>query len=163
MSSFDLNAIPMASIERVEILKDGASSIYGSDAVAGVVNIITKKDDGATFEAFFSSPVESGGEQTRLSASWGKTFDRGRFRATADYNKIDILQRRDRDFFDCEEDYTFDPVTGERADLIDPRTGSYLCNDLPWGHVWVYDYAESFADGTTVLIPPRVTDRNCFS
>jgi iron complex outermembrane receptor protein len=153
VSAFDLNAIPMAAIERVEILKDGASSIYGSDAVAGVVNIITKKDDGATFEAFFSSPVESGGEQTRLSASWGKTFDRGRFRATADYNKIEILQRRDRDFFDCEEDYTFDPVTGERADLIDPRTGSYLCADLPWGHVWVYDYAESFADGTTNVGP----------
>jgi len=48
VSSFDLNVIPLAAIERVEILKDGASSIYGSDAVAGVVNIITKKGDGGT-------------------------------------------------------------------------------------------------------------------
>lgn len=155
VSSFDLNAIPMTAIERVEILKDGASSIYGSDAVAGVVNIITKKDDGAEFDAFYSAPEQSGGEQTRLSGSWGKTFERGRVRATADYNKIEIMQRRDREFFACEEDYTFDPETGERADLIDPRTGQFLCNDLPWGHVWVYDYAAEVGDGTTnVGVPP---------
>jgi len=149
VSSFDLNAIPMTTIERVEILKDGASSIYGSDAVAGVVNIITRKDDGAEFDAFYSAPENSGGEEMRLSGSWGKSFERGRMRVTADYSKTEIMQRRDRDFFACEEDYTFDPETGERADLIDPRTGNYLCNDLPWGHVWVYDYAADVGDGTT--------------
>lgn len=156
VSSFDLNAIPMSAIDRVEVLKDGASSIYGSDAVAGVVNIITRQDDGGAFDAYFSAPQQSGGEQMRLSGSWGKTFERGRVRVTADYNKIDIMQRRDRDFFACEEDYTFDPATGERADLIDPRTGQYLCNDLPWGHVWVYDYAADVGgagDGTTNVGP----------
>lgn len=153
VSSFDLNAIPMTAIERVEILKDGASSIYGSDAVAGVVNIITKKDDGAEFDAFYSAPQETGGEQMRLSGSWGKTFERGRMRVTADYNKVDIMQRRDRDFFNCEEHFVFDPQTGQRADLIDPRTGSFLCDDLPWGHVWVYDYAADVGDGTTNVGP----------
>jgi iron complex outermembrane receptor protein len=154
VSAFDLNAIPLSAVERVEVLKDGASSIYGSDAVAGVINIITKKTEGFGFEAFVSQPTESGGEQTRINGSWGKAFDRGYFRATADYNKTQILQRQDRDFFDCEEEYIFDLETGERADLIDPRTGTYHCNDLPWGHVWVYDYAESFADGTTNVGPP---------
>jgi len=157
VSGFDLNAIPLAAVERVEVLKDGASSIYGSDAVAGVVNIITKKTDGATFEAFVAQPNDSGGEQNRISGSWGKEFDRGYFRATVDYNKTEILQRRDRDYFNCEEDYTFDVDTGERADLIDPRTGNYLCNDLPWGHVWVYDYAAyvgGAGDGTTNVGPP---------
>jgi outer membrane cobalamin receptor len=57
VSSFDLNNIPLAAIERVEILKDGASSIYGSDAVAGVVNIITKKDDGGAVDVFYSAPT----------------------------------------------------------------------------------------------------------
>lgn len=157
VSGFDLNAIPLAAVERVEVLKDGASSIYGSDAVAGVVNIITKKTDGATFEAFIAQPDDSGGEQSRISGSWGKDFDRGYFRATVDYNKTEILQRNDRDYFNCEEDYTFDTTTGERADLIDPRTGNYLCNDLPWGHVWVYDYAAyvgGAGDGTTNVGPP---------
>ena len=157
VSAFDLNAIPLSAVDRVEVLKDGASSIYGSDAVAGVVNIITKKTDGGSFEAFVGQPTESGGEQKRFSGSWGKELDRGYFRATVDYNKTEILQRRDRDFFNCEEDYTFDIDTGERADLIDPRTGTYLCNDLPWGHVWVYDYAAyvgGAGDGTTNVGPP---------
>ena len=43
-SSVDLNTIPVAMIKSIEILKDGASAVYGSDAIAGVVNIITKKD-----------------------------------------------------------------------------------------------------------------------
>ena len=154
VSAFDLGGIPLSAVERVEVLKDGASSIYGSDAVAGVVNIITKKTSGATFDAFVSAPSQSGGEQTRLSGSWGKELSRGYFRATVDYSKTEIMARKDRDFFNCEEDYTFDVNTGARADLIDPRTGRPLCNDLPWGHVWVYDYAPSFGDGTTNVGPP---------
>jgi len=59
-SSFDLNILPLAALERVEILKDGASSVYGSDAVAGVVNFITKKGDGATVDVYVSQPSESG-------------------------------------------------------------------------------------------------------
>ena len=112
VSSFDLNAIPLASIERVELLKDGASSIYGSDAVAGVVNIITRKDEGGTLDAYYTAPEESGGEQLRLSGSWGKQYDRGYFRATADYNKSEILKRGDRDYFKCDEDYVFELGSG---------------------------------------------------
>ena len=44
VSAFDLNVLPQSIVERVDILKDGASSIYGSDAIAGVVNLITKRD-----------------------------------------------------------------------------------------------------------------------
>ena len=140
-SSFDLNVLPLAAVQRVEILKDGASSIYGSDAVAGVVNIITKKQDGATFDAFVSLPGDSGGEESRITASWGKAFDRGNFRVTADYNKRDHLRRGDRDYFSCGNEFIFDQQTGERADNVDPRTGEFHCDDLTWGHVWVYDYA----------------------
>lgn len=140
VSSFDLGVLPLATIERVEVLKDGASSIYGSDAVAGVVNFITRKDDGGTFDIYTSAPGESGGAQTRISASWGKSFDRGSFRVTADYNKRDELTRGDRDYFECGNQYIFDQTTGERADAIDPRTGDFRCQDLTWGHIWIYDY-----------------------
>ena len=154
VSSFDLNVIPLGAIDRIEVLKDGASSIYGSDAVAGVVNIITKKTDGGTLDAFYSAPEQSGGEQLRVNGSWGKKFDRGYFRATADYNRQDILKRGERDFFKCDEDYVFEPGTNlsARADLIDPRTGEFFCDGLTWGHVWVYDYADfvgGAGDGTT--------------
>lgn len=139
-SSFDLNVLPLAALERVEILKDGASSIYGSDAVAGVVNFITKKGDGGTVDVYTSLPGDSGGEEFRVSASWGKEFDRGYFRVTGDYFEETELARGDRDYFNCGEQYIFDPDTGQRRDTIDPRTGSPRCNDLAWGHVWLYDY-----------------------
>ena len=141
VSSFDLNVLPLTTIERVEILKDGASSIYGSDAIAGVVNIITRKDDGVSIDAFVSAPVDGGGEETRLSVSYGKSGSRGSFRVTADYNKQDELKRGERDYFKCGNQYIFDVNTGARMDVTDPRTGEFGCEDLTWGHVWIYDYA----------------------
>jgi len=150
VSSFDLNILPLATVERIEILKDGASSIYGSDAVAGVVNIITRKDDGGMIDAFVSQPNESGGEESRLTATWGKTFDRGSFRVTADYHKQDELARGERDYFSCGNQYMFDQTTGERADTVDPRTGEFSCNDSIWGHIWLYNYgAENLPSGPT--------------
>jgi iron complex outermembrane receptor protein len=141
VSSFDLNVLPLATIERVEILKDGASSIYGSDAVAGVVNIITRKDDGGTIDGFVSQPSDSGGEESRLSLSYGRSLGRGNFRVTADYSKREHLRRGERDYFTCGNQYIFDLNTGDRADITDPRTGERWCEDLTWGHVWIYDYA----------------------
>src|SRR5205809_5224459 len=59
VSSFDLNVLPQSIISRVDILKTGASSIYGSDAVAGVVNLITKTDfDGIQVDAFGNFPIK---------------------------------------------------------------------------------------------------------
>ncbi|KDA02898.1 TonB-dependent receptor domain-containing protein [Hyphomonas oceanitis] len=139
VSAFDLNAIPLSAVESVEILKDGASSVYGSDAVAGVVNIITKKDDGLDLDFFVSAPENSGGEQLQGSATWGKTFERGHAMLSFDYYKQEELARGDRDYYKCGEDYYFNS-DGSRADVIDPRTGNARCNDLAWGHIWVYDY-----------------------
>jgi len=142
VSSFDLNVIPQSSIERIEILKDGASSIYGSDAVAGVVNIITKTNrDGWEFEAFASQPFEDGGESYRFNGSWGKTFDRGYISASADYYFQAEQKIGDRDYTNCTTQYTRSGATGQRNDLIDPRTGKFACRDTLWGHLWLYDYS----------------------
>lgn len=141
VTSFDLNILPLAALDRVEVLKDGASSIYGSEAIGGVVNYITKKGDGGSIDAYTSQPSDSGGEETRISASWGKSFDRGHFRVTADYYKQDNLAKGDRDYYDCTEDYIFSTDTGERRDAIDPRTGKPSCSNLTWGHIWIYDYS----------------------
>lgn len=139
VNSFDLGSIPLVGIERVDILKDGASSVYGSDAIAGVINYITDKSDGGEIDLFTSVPEEGGGEVFRGSATWGKTFDRGRFRITGDYIKEEELVRADRDYLDCDTDYTFtDATLSTRADVIDPRTGTPQCSGSPWGHVWVY-------------------------
>ena len=141
VSSFDLNVLPLSTIERVEILKDGASSIYGSDAVAGVINIITRKDDESSFNMFTSQPTKSGGESSALDFSWAQTSGKFYSRVTGSYSRDSELKQGQRDYFSCGEEYVFDQETGERADLIDPRTGKPHCDNDIWGHVWVYDYS----------------------
>lgn len=139
VSSFDLNVLPASIAGSVEILKTGASSVYGSDAVAGVVNIKTKTDvDGLEVNLNTSVPFDSGGEEYRANAVWGKTFSRGHIMLAADYTHVKELNRGDRSYLACPEAYTF-REDGSRADLIDPRTGKPKCEDLPWGHVWTYD------------------------
>jgi iron complex outermembrane receptor protein len=75
----DLSTIPSSIIDHVEILQDGASAIYGSDAIAGVVNIITKKNfDGLQVDAYGSMYSPGSSDKTnQLSLTGGKTFDRG--------------------------------------------------------------------------------------
>lgn len=140
VSSFDLNVLPLSAIDRVEILKDGASSLYGSDAVAGVINIITKKGDDSSINVSASQPMDSGGQAMSIDATFGRTFSRGSFRVLGDYKVQKELAKGQRDYFSCGQRYVFDHATGERKDNIDPRTGNYHCNDLLWGHVWLYDY-----------------------
>jgi iron complex outermembrane receptor protein len=149
VSSFDLNVLPQSIAENIQILKTGASSVYGSDAVAGVVNIITKTEtDGIELDMSASAPFDSGGEQYRISGIWGKKFDRGHVLVAADYFKQNELARGHRRYLDCPEAYVFDPETGDRADLVDPRTGNFKCEDLRWGHVWTYNLIDNlFLDG----------------
>ncbi|WP_324261258.1 TonB-dependent receptor [Altererythrobacter sp. H2] len=143
VSSFDLNVLPLSIINDIQILKTGASSVYGSDAVAGVVNIFTKnKLDGLTLDLNTSVPFDSGGEQYRISGAWGKTFDRGHFMIAGDYSKTQELSRGDRGYLACPEANIFDE-SGNRADLIDPRTGQPHCEDLRWGHIWTYNLIDN--------------------
>jgi iron complex outermembrane receptor protein len=126
----DLNTIPNAMIDRVEILKDGASSIYGSDAVAGVVNYITKTDyDGGRVRVYGNAPFAKGGggQEYSAEASWGKTFERGYLSAAASYYKQMALRRGDRDYTSCSADNYYSTTTGARVDLTDPATGDYKC------------------------------------
>ncbi len=82
----DLSLVPSVMIERVENLFDGASTVYGSDAVAGVANVILKKDvEGFEFDANVSKPRGSGGEEASISGMFGTAFDNGYFTIGAEY------------------------------------------------------------------------------
>ena len=83
----DYQTIPATMIERVEILKDGASAIYGADAVAGVVNIITRSDyEGFSVEAYTADFQDmDSGAQNSLNLIAGKSFDGGNFMFGAEY------------------------------------------------------------------------------
>ena len=93
----DLNVIPASLVDRYEILTDGASSIYGSDAIAGVANIILRKDfEGFEFEAYSQLPEYDEGMVNTVNAAWGYTGDRGFFGIAADYSEGERVTRGDR-------------------------------------------------------------------
>jgi len=93
----DLNSIPLAAVERIEILSDGASAVYGSDAIGGVINIITRKDfNGVELTWGTSDPKRKGGDRDEASALFGVSNDRGQIMIGASYNEREIVFQRDR-------------------------------------------------------------------
>jgi len=98
----DINSIPSAAIERVEIITGGASSTYGADAVGGVVNFILKDDfTGVDFDAQVSFSPQGGGEEYRLSSLIGASLDDGAGSVILgmEYYKREQLLRQDRDSY----------------------------------------------------------------
>ncbi len=120
VGSFDLNVIPDSIINRIEILKDGASSVYGSDAVAGVANIITRSSvDRPELTVQYNLPEESGGASLQVNAAAGYNWGTGNFMVAAEYEDREPLKAGDRSYLACPQDIIFDPDTGERIDRLD--------------------------------------------
>ncbi len=95
--SVDLNSIPTSAIDRIEILKDGASAIYGSDAIAGVINIIMKQEfDGLQVEQYVGESSRGDLQTATTNLLWGLTGERGSLIASASYYSQDGLYSRQR-------------------------------------------------------------------
>ncbi|MCL2918331.1 TonB-dependent receptor domain-containing protein [Shewanella litorisediminis] len=93
----NINTIPMAAVERIEILTDGASAIYGTDAIAGVVNIILKKDfQGIQFDGRMDRPSQEGGDSSNLSFTGGLSSDKGHLVFTFEHYEVDRIMQSDR-------------------------------------------------------------------
>lgn len=98
-SSVDLNTIPITAIERVEVLKDGASTVYGADAIAGVVNIITRIDfDGLEANAYAGNFIGEGdGAQQQYDLSLGQTGSRSSVFVNFSYSDQKTISSNDRE------------------------------------------------------------------
>jgi outer membrane receptor protein involved in Fe transport len=95
----DLNNIPLAAIERVDILKDGASATYGSDAIAGVINIILKQGfDGVEVSGKFGTTADGGGEEQNFSMIWGSSTAKTDHTFILDYYNREEILYGDRDY-----------------------------------------------------------------
>ena len=109
-TSPDLGIVPGILVQQYDQLLDGASSIYGSDAVAGVTNAILRKDfDGFTLEAAPSHPHHGAGAEQAFGLSWGRNWDRGFIGFGAQYRDSDPVTLADRPWTaGCERHYEVD-------------------------------------------------------
>lgn len=120
VGAFDLNVVPDSIINRIEILKDGASSIYGSDAVAGVVNIITRSSvDRPEFNIQYNATEQGGGNTLQVNGAIGFELLGGELTLAAEYEDRDPLKWGDRKNLACAQDLVYDAVTGRRIDRQD--------------------------------------------
>jgi iron complex outermembrane receptor protein len=98
-ASININQIPMSIVERIEILKDGGSAVYGSDAIAGVVNIITKKNfEGLSITGRVARPEDEGGQGHDFSVTTGISSDKGNITFSFEKQVQEPIFDRDRPY-----------------------------------------------------------------
>ena len=179
----DLNSIPLEAVDRIEVLKDSGSAIYGSDAIAGVVNIILKKDyQGLELTAQYGDTTHrDSGEQT-YSMVTGMVNDKANAMFFMDYYDRNAQYLRDREN-SANADHTpqggidfrssaspqglvFDPFSGN--ELFVPPTGAPTTNalsatDFPGNHYNfnkdIVDYPQTTRYGGYTVINYNITDR----
>lgn len=124
----NINTLPAAAIERIEVLRDGASAIYGTDATAGVINVILKRNyDGLALATRYLTTEQGGGTELSASLSGGFGFNRGRTTLVMNYDFFDRQEIRSsqRDFSRSADFRTRAPApwNGSTADnLVDLRS-----------------------------------------
>jgi outer membrane receptor protein involved in Fe transport len=125
-ASVDFGTIPLAMIERVEVLKDGASAIYGSDAIAGVVNVITRSNmNGTEANVYTSTTQKSDGTNYDLSFVTGHSSSRGNITFSGGYQQQKPVMAGDRSFGaqTYSYDYSCDPATADCRTLTGSSSG----------------------------------------
>lgn len=101
-SSVDLNTIPVSMIQRIEVLKDGASAVYGTDAVAGVVNVILKRDyDGFEMNVQTGMSGQGDADESSIDFTLGGSSDKGNIVVGMQYTDRGEASQADRDFSKC--------------------------------------------------------------
>ena len=147
-SSTNINMLPMAAIKRIDILADGASAVYGSDAMAGVVNMVLHRDfQGLEISARYGDRARDDGGDQAISLLGGVAFDRANLVFAVEYSERDPIFDRDRFFTAAQEndlngdgriDVNVETVGispfGRSWEIFDPTTGYYelrAANDCP--------------------------------
>jgi iron complex outermembrane receptor protein len=167
-AAVDVNNIPISAIERVEILKDGGSAIYGSDAVAGVINFITRKNyNGLEASLGYGVSKRSDGEETPFKIVGGfGDYDKSGFNVLAsfDYFKREPVLRKDRDLTKSADFRRFSggadgrSVFAPQGNFFDPNVGliggyAQPCppeNQSNGGALCRYDFNASILD---IIVP----------
>ena len=145
----DLNWIPLAAVDRIEILTDSASAIYGSDAIGGVINVILRKDyDGLEFGGSVQRPTRDGADADSGLFTIGGSTSRGRFLFSADFRNKKAIASRHRSYSSSDPGYDAGPVDYPNAPF-----------DADW-----YDFRNTnnvSVNGNTIWSPYFKAPSNC--
>lgn len=159
----DLNTIPLAIVERIEVLEDGASSIYGSDAIAGVVNIITRRSAvGATVSTSFGQFSKGDGDTSTFELSFGGESDKHSYFMAASYNEQKSVAADTRAQSSLPVPGTglafgSSAIPGGRFIINDPNTGASL-DLVPNAGITSPNYDPTLGDSCD-----RTDDFHCFT
>ena len=145
----DINSIPLAAVDRIEILKDGGSAVYGDDAAAGVINVITKDDyNGADIINYFGESQRGDDEIYHLSMTGGVSqkgsFGKVSIVATFDYYDQSPIDSKDRPFSNNSEFSRLSPNYINQQTVFFPPNGSYV--GLTSGNTYVQNPASNHPD-----------------
>jgi iron complex outermembrane receptor protein len=145
----DISIIPASIIERVEVLKDGASSIYGSDAIAGVINLITRQNlEGGEANAYIGEYDQGDGRVERYDFSLGTSNDTTSIMFTIDYGKEDRVGADARDF----SAFPLGPFYPDRNWTVVGQFGGFVTSAAT--------PVPGVANGTRVVLRPGGNPRN---
>ena len=141
----NISLVPQLMIARYENLLDAASSIYGSDAIAGATNIITRKDfDGLELQVFADRPNRRGGKSETISAAWGFNTDRSTFGIGAEYSKQQEIRYKDR------------PWTNECTGNVEiTESGEIRRQDRYWQNLGYADIGQCSSLNLTGWVQPQ--------
>ena len=167
-TSPDLSTIPSVMIDRIEFLLDGASSIYGSDAVAGVANVIMRKDfEGFEFEGVLEETDASGGAEQTFGLAWGRTADNWTLGVAGEYYKRERLQWRDHPYSEQCNRYLYEDENGNPLSIrrgLAPGTTDSPCKLNTINRVFLRGTAGNvfgnvwYTPGTTNIGIPNFSD-----
>jgi outer membrane receptor protein involved in Fe transport len=127
-AAVDYNTIPTQFIERVDVLTGGASAVYGSDAVAGVVNIIYKKNfEGFALDGQYGATGEGDNQETQIGLTFGTSTDdgRGNIMAHVGYTRQGAVYSRDRERSAIDQASVGAAISGDPAELFDIQRPFY--------------------------------------
>lgn len=159
----DVNAIPAAAVERVEVLSTGASAVYGSDAIGGVVNVILKKNyQGAEFSADYGISDHDDGQRQGYHFIFGQTSDKGSIMAGVDYNKYDSVLQGNRKFSQNAVSIYGNSTTPISASIGGSSFGAHMRIQLPAGPIHDHYGCKYVALNTGASGANPLTDYHCF-
>jgi iron complex outermembrane recepter protein len=136
-AAVDLNTVPTDFIERIDLLTGGASSAYGSDAVAGVLNIVLKRNfEGFVFDANSGMSSLKDDKRSKLSATWGINSGKGNLMGHVGYSKQGAVYSAKRDFAAVDQASVGAFISGDPADVFTAQRPFYS-SFAPQGRIFI--------------------------